>query len=194
METWKEYVSRHQSLVSNSNSENVDLLRELGHALADSAMNFNTIVFTAGNGGSASTADHFTADLSQAKKRTGRSIRSLCLNAHLPLNSAFSNDISYEEALTAQLQNYKSKDHILVVFSASGNSRNIINLLNFATSVGMQTWAFLGFDGGQIIKMKNVKSLIFPDKMRDYGLVENIHLMACHYLIDMTTESLMSQL
>jgi len=187
---WEEYFRRHESLLSDANSEHATSLSQLGHNLIASSMKSNSIVFTAGNGGSASTADHFTADLGQTRKRTGFSIRSICLNSHLGLNSALSNDLSYEDALTSQLMNYESTDHILVVFSASGNSKNIIRLLEFASSVGMQTWAFLGFDGGHILKMKEIKCIHFPDRKRDYGIVENIHLMACHFLIDMITESI----
>gem|GEM_PF-1272899 len=190
VDSWQAYVRRHESISSSIDIECQNRLSQLGHALTESSMKSQSIVFTAGNGGSASTADHFTADLGQTKRRTGLSIRSICLNAHLGLNSAFSNDLSYEDALTAQLKNYASENHILVVFSASGNSKNIIRLLEFASSEGMRSWAFLGFDGGNILKMPEVDCILFQDTKRDYGVVENIHLMACHFLIDLVTESI----
>lgn len=188
MDDWKIYLGRHEFLVSSAAREQSRMLSQLGHALIASSTKSQSIIFTAGNGGSASTADHFTADLGQTKKRTGYPIRSICLNSHVGLNSALSNDLSYEDALMEQLKNFPSNENMLVVFSASGNSKNIIRLLEFASSCGIPSWAFLGFDGGHIFNMKGIKSILFPDKTQNFGLVENIHLMACHFLIDFITE------
>jgi D-sedoheptulose 7-phosphate isomerase len=190
MISWQKYALMHQPVLSEEQAENSDTLTRLGNSLVESSKNDHTIVFTAGNGGSATTAEHFSADLSQTKKRTGNAIRSICLNSPLGINSALSNDLSYEEALATQLKNFNPKSNLLVVFSASGNSKNIINLLNFANSERMESWAFLGFDGGQIMKMKQVNKILFREMNRNYGLVENIHLMACHFLIDFITEAI----
>lgn len=111
-------------------------------------------------------------------------IRSICLNSHLGLNSALSNDLGYDLALENQLRNFEGDTHIVVVFSASGNSSNLIKLLNYAVLRRLQCWAFLGFCGGEIRKNNKIEHLLFTDEEKNYGLVENIHLTASHFVID----------
>jgi len=154
----------------------------------------NSVIFTAGNGGSATTADHFAADLALTKKRVGTRVRSVCLNSHLALNSALANDLGYENSLAEQLENFTSDENILVIFSASGNSQNLLKLLAAATTLGVKSWAFLGFDGGKISKLEAVNTLTFPDELKNYGIAENLHLMAAHYVVEQVNETLKKQL
>ena len=165
-------------------------LSSLISRLAQVSQDKTSLVFTAGNGGSATTADHFAADLSLTNKRIGYPIPAICLNSHLGLNSALSNDISYEFALSEQLKNFRSGKHLLIVFSASGNSKNLLNLLNTAAKMGIESWAFLGFSGGEIARMSEVNTLTFFDKLHNYGVAENAHLLACHYVIEQTNLAL----
>ena len=182
MNEWNEYLELNYKIVSAP-----DLGSKL-NLLSDQIMELvqekSGILFTAGNGGSATTADHFAADLSLTNKRVGEKIRASCLNSHLGLNSALANDIHYADALSEQLKNYESDCHLLISFSASGNSSNLINLHNTASKMGIQSWSFLGFDGGEILKIDKVNTVLFPDSLKNYGIVENIHLMACHYMVE----------
>ena len=73
---------------------------------------------------------------------------------------------------------------LLIVFSASGNSKNIVRLLQGANYYKIPSWAFLGFNGGVIATMPNVKSILFMDDVQNYGLIENVHLSATHFVID----------
>jgi len=139
---------------------------------------------TAGNGGSASTAEHFAADLSQMEKRTGHSVRAFCLNSQVALSSAFANDLGFEKVLAQQLSPYRNLNFLFIAFSASGNSANILNAINYSLSLNKKTFCFLGFDGGNALKVKNLECIYFPDNFKNYGVVENLHLLACHYIVD----------
>lgn len=181
---WKTYLNQLEYLAYLDYEKNSEALEFLVQSIIECASSENGVVFTAGNGGSATTADHFAADLSLSKKRYGKPIRSICLNSHLGLNSALSNDLGYEFALESQLENFGGTSHIVVVFSASGNSSNLIKLINSAVSRELQCWAILGFNGGEIAKIKKIKHIIFLDKESNYGLTENIHLAASHFVIE----------
>ena len=183
MNSWGKYLKEQNDLLLSNNEIN-DKLEHLSQSIFRKSEEVNSVVFTAGNGGSATTADHFAADLSLSRKRSGKLLRSICLNAHLGLNTALSNDISYEESLSSQLENYLDGPSTVVVFSASGNSKNIVRVLEVASSAKIECWAFLGFDGGEAIKLTGVNSVLFPDKLRDYGRLENAHLMAAHFVVD----------
>ena len=182
MSDWKKYIEQNTAIAS---SPRIDKhLSTLISRLAQISRAKTALIFTAGNGGSATTADHFAADLALTNKRVGHKIPAICLNSHLGLNSALSNDMSYELALSEQLKNFAFGEHLLIIFSASGNSRNLINLINTATDLGIECWAFLGFNGGEIVKMTEVNILVFSDNLFNYGIVENVHLAACHFIIE----------
>lgn len=148
----------------------------------------NSLVFTIGNGGSASTAEHFSADLAQMEVRTGHAIRSFCLNSQIALSSAFANDYDYFCTFEKQLSPFKTSNYILVAFSASGNSSNVLNAVRFSLADDKKVFCFVGFDGGEVIKIDSIKSIFFPDQNKNYGIAENLHLAAAHYVIDKLIE------
>ena len=185
-------MQMHTAVLEKSDVEMA--LGELVTEIVQLSANPNSVIFTAGNGGSAATADHFSADLALTNKRVGTRVRSVCLNSHLALNSALANDIGYEYALAEQLENFNSQNNSLVVFSASGNSKNLLRLLDVADTSGVSSWAFLGFDGGQISHLKTTRSITFPDELKNYGVAENLHLMAAHYVVDQVNSALKKKL
>lgn len=82
--------------------------------------NGNT-VFVCGNGGSASTAEHFTNDLFSV------GVRAVCLNSNVSIITMIANDYGYGYIFSKQLRIYAEPNDLLVVFSCSGKSLNIIN-------------------------------------------------------------------
>jgi D-sedoheptulose 7-phosphate isomerase len=95
-----------------------------------------------------------------------------------------SNDVSYEKALALQLENSFRKNDILIAFSASGSSINIIESIICAQNCSADVYSFTGFDGGKIQEINGINKIHINSKMGKYGEIENIHLMICHYIID----------
>ena len=186
MQSFSEYISSQNAIANKIQSDQT--LNQLIDSIYNLAKDSNSIVFTIGNGGSASTAEHFSADLSQMEKRTGHAIRSFCLNSQIALSSAFANDYDYSSVLTRQLSSFKNSNFILVAFSASGSSTNILEAIKFSLEVKKEVHSFIGFDGGKIIDIKQVNVIYFPDEKKDYGIIENLHLTASHYVVDKLVE------
>ncbi len=182
MNNFLEYVTS-QNLVASS-IYSTSALDHLTESIFNLTSDPNSLVFTIGNGGSASTAEHFSADLAQMEIRTGHAVRSFCLNSQIALSSAFANDYDYFSSFEKQLSPFKTSNYILVAFSASGNSINVLNAMRFSLAVNKEVFCFVGFDGGEAIKIDSIKSIFFPDPNRNYGIVENLHLAAAHYVID----------
>lgn len=130
-------------------------------------------VITAGNGGSASTAEHLSSDL------MARGVPSMCLSGNTSFLTGIANDISYVRSLSKGLECFSSDKIILVVFSVSGNSENLIDLVDLASDRGVPVFSLLGKDGG-LLKKKSWKTAIV--KSDDYGLVESLHLLGVHIL------------
>ena len=145
-------------------------------------------VYVAGNGGSAATAAHWTNDLGKRTKHSGRSpIRVMCLADNTPWLTALANDEGYERVFSGQLENFARAGDLLVVISASGNSPNVVQALEFAKSKGLVTVGFLGFDGGVAKNMVDECVWIATEK-GDYELVEDCHMVLCHILTKCLSE------
>jgi len=186
MQSFSDYIS-FQNAIGNEIQSDLSL-NHIIDSIWNLAKDSNSIVFTIGNGGSASTAEHFSADLGQMEKRAGHAIRSFCLNSQIALSSAFANDYDYSSVIKRQLSSFKNSNYILVAFSASGSSKNILEAINFSLEIKKEVHCFIGFNGGEILKIKNANVIYFPDTRKDYGIVENLHLTASHYVVDRLVE------
>lgn len=80
-------------------------------------------VFVCGNGGSAATAEHFTNDL------FSKGIKAICLNSNTSIMTMIANDFGYEHVFSKQLDVYTNLDDLLIVFSVSGESPNILEAI-----------------------------------------------------------------
>lgn len=94
-------------------------------------------IFFAGNGGSAATASHFAQDLAEVGRKAGSKIfKTMSLTDNTSFITAVGNDYGYEKIFVIQMaENFKEKD-VLVVLSASGNSPNVIEAVEYAKDVG----------------------------------------------------------
>ena len=186
MVSFSEYIASQNAIAGSIND--TTSLENLVDSIWNLAKNSNSIVFTIGNGGSASTAEHFSADLGQMGVRTGQTVRSFCLNSQIALSSAFANDHDYSSVIARQLSSFKNSNFILIAFSASGSSKNILEAIKFSLEIKKEVHCFIGFDGGEILNIKKANIIYFPDSRKDYGIVENLHLTASHYVIDRLVE------
>ena len=172
----------HERLVeviqSNANCINIGIERMSNEILEASERGNN--VWVIGNGGSASTAEHFETDLAYIRHDNLRFYPSVsALTANSSLTTAISNDISYEDIFGVILNRRGKSGDFLITISASGNSLNILNAIVQAKTQGIATFSLLGFDGGQASKISD-DSLVVLTQSGEYGIVEDIHLSICH--------------
>ena len=143
-------------------------------------------VFTFGNGGSGSTAVHFTSDLMKtAIKPNTKRIRAISLNDNMPLTTAWANDSSYDRVFQEPLENLMKSGDVVIAISASGNSKNVLNAIEFARLNGGTTVGLTGFDGGAL-KEKVAVPVIVPSN--DMLRIEDTHLLICHLLVRLIRE------
>lgn len=139
-------------------------------------------IYIAGNGGSAATATHLANDLGKATKRNGnRPIRVICLSDNISWFSALANDEGYDRVFTGQLENFARPGDVLIVISASGNSQNLVDAVEFANRAGMVTVGILGFDGGRLKGLVD-ECLWLESEIGLYGPVETGHCLLCDML------------
>jgi D-sedoheptulose 7-phosphate isomerase len=143
-------------------------------------INQNASIWIVGNGGSASTAEHFETDLHFIRSKSITKFPKVAaLTSNSSLISAISNDIGYESIFSIQLLRKARRGDLCILISASGNSENLINAVRAAKELGIFTIGILGFDGGQLSNLVDLPLLV-KTKKGMYGPVEDIHLSICH--------------
>jgi len=137
-------------------------------------------LFLAGNGGSAANANHLAADLIYGVNQQGRgAFRVHSLASNPSVLTCLGNDIGFENVFSHQLEALAESGDLLLVFSGSGNSPNILNVLKAAKKIGVTSVALLGYDGGGAKTLADLP-LHFP--IHDMQAVEDLHMMAGHLL------------
>lgn len=156
--------------------------RVLSHVMRilETAHREERTLFIAGNGGSASTANHMANDLSLGvAKEGGQGFKAVALTANVAVMTALGNDDGYDQLFAGQLRTLGSEGDVLLVITGSGNSPNIVEAVRAAREKGMLTIGFLGCGGGDVSKDCDV-SLVIPSD--DYGPIEDAHMMLDHLL------------
>ena len=171
-----EYVNQKNNLLKNIDFEELNRIINL----LKKCFKNNNIVYTCGNGGSSSLADHFTCDfIKQSNNKTNLQVKSISLTSNFSLISAIANDINFDEIFSFQIEKLCKKNDVLFLFSVSGNSPNLVKAIKKAKKMSVKTVSFTGFDGGKLAKMSDL-NLNFP--IANYGIVEDCHVSLMHYL------------
>lgn len=137
-------------------------------------------LYIAGNGGSASTANHMANDLGLGvAKDGGRGFDVVSLSSNMATLTALGNDDGYDQIFSGQLRTLGTRGDTLLVITGSGNSPNILEALRVAKAKGMVTLGFLGRGGGKAAADCDI-SLVVPSD--DYGPIEDAHMMLDHLL------------
>lgn len=148
-------------------------------------------IYSAGNGGSAATASHIANDLLKGC-RVGNQIgfKAISLSDTVPVITCLGNDYSYDEVYSIQIDTNGQQGDLLIVFSGSGNSENIVRAVESAKKIGMKTIGFLGRDGG---KLKNICDIYIIAPTNSMEQIEDIHLSYEHALVSTLSNKLREQ-
>jgi D-sedoheptulose 7-phosphate isomerase len=149
-------------------------------ALLETAINQGRTIFSCGNGGSASIANHLHCDvLKGAQADTGLRPKVVSLAGPLELLTAIANDFAYAEVFVFPLRTLAAPGDLLITVSSSGNSENIVRAVEWARSNGLKSIAMTGFSGGRSAPIADVNLHV---QAENYGIVEDIHQSLMHCL------------
>ncbi len=134
-------------------------------------------VVTCGNGGSAAEALHFSEELVGRYRSDRPAIPAICLNADPTALTCIANDFGFDEIFARQCEALLAADDVLVVFTTSGRSVNLLRALDVARERRAATVGFLGGDGGPALDRCDV-SIIVPGP--DSAAIQEVHQMLMH--------------
>jgi D-sedoheptulose 7-phosphate isomerase len=175
-----DFAANYKNLLSRA-LDTIDLgAIESAVKLLHQARENGQTIFVCGNGGSASTASHFACDMVKGASYARESrFRIMALTDSLPTITAYSNDVTYECVFAEQLKNFARAGDVVIAISGSGNSPNVIRAIEYAGSIGCETIALTGRDGGQLGPLANVEIRVAEPHM---GRIEDGHMVVCHIL------------
>ena len=144
------------------------------------ARNNKKHIFIMGNGGSASTASHFCCDFNKGMSYLKEDkFKMICLNDNIPTMLAYANDVSYDNVFVEQLKNFLEEGDLVIGISGSGNSKNVLNAIDYANKQGAVTVGLTGFNGGAL---KQISKYSVNADVNDMQITEDIHMMICHLI------------
>jgi phosphoheptose isomerase len=134
-------------------------------------------VLTAGNGGSAADALHLAEELVGRFDKERPSLPAICLSADPTLLTCIGNDYGFERLFSRQIEGLAKPGDILVVFTTSGKSPNLLAAIESARRKGVVTVALLGKDGGPMKGMADYE-IIVPSSVT--ARIQEIHTFILH--------------
>lgn len=138
-------------------------------------------VFLCGNGGSAGNANHLANDfMYPLSKRKGSGIRVHALSSNPAIVTCLANDEGYDQVFAYQLAVQARAGDVLIAFSGSGNSANILRALEEARRLQMRSYAVLAFSGGAAKALADVPIHFVVDDMQ---IAEDTQTIVCHMII-----------
>ena len=176
-EFFSDYASRLQGVLSTADWSNVSLLAsDMLRCWKEKRQ-----VFICGNGGSAGNAIHLANDfLYGVAKKTGAGMRVQALSANPAVITCLGNDAGYDHIFSEQLAVLAQSGDLLIALSGSGNSPNIVRVIEQAKAMDVKSFALLGFSGGKCKDLANIP-IHFP--VNDMQIAEDLQIIVGHMLM-----------
>ena len=174
----------NSSIQSHSEALNLIDEKKIHHAsdLIIKSLSGNNTIFWCGNGGSASQANHLSAELIGGMYKDKKSpFKSVCLNVDTAFITAWSNDDSFDNIFARQLESLAKSGDILIALSTSGNSKNIINAVQYCNENDIKIISLTGFDGG---RLKDYSDININIPIKNTQRIQEMHILIGHIICD----------
>ena len=156
----------------------VERLEAWGERLAD-VLAAGGRLLAVGNGGSAAEAQHLTAELVGRFRSERQPLSAICLHGDTSSLTAIANDYGAEEAFARQVRAHGRPGDVLIAFSTSGRSPNVVRAVEAANALGIATW---GLTGGAPSPLADLCDDVLRIRTADAATTQELHLVALHVL------------
>ncbi|WEV69212.1 SIS domain-containing protein [Bifidobacterium sp. ESL0775] len=154
---------------------------KIGEMMRESLAKGGTI-YTLGNGGSEADAQHFTGELIGHYKLNRRPVRAVTIGTDATTTSCISNDYSFEEIFSRQLEALALPGDVVVAFTTSGRSQNIVNALKASQQRGATTVLMSGANKGPADEYADY---IFRSPTDKTPRIQEVHTFVLHVISNM---------
>ncbi|GAB4028639.1 MAG: D-sedoheptulose 7-phosphate isomerase [Elusimicrobiota bacterium] len=179
MKDIEKVIEAHNSAVEKF-SRSLSSIEKASLLLISCLKNGNKILLC-GNGGSAADCQHFAAELTGRFQKERKGLAAIALTVDTSALTAISNDYTFAEVFARQVEALGKQGDVLVSFSTSGNSENIIRAMAKASSLGMKNLAITGRGG----KMASMADICISVDETITARIQEVHSLAVHILCEM---------
>ncbi|MDA9956144.1 SIS domain-containing protein [Candidatus Pelagibacter sp.] len=147
----------------------------------------NKNIYVCGNGGASSISNHLLCDFNKNIKNSskGNNLKPkvISFSSNTDLLTAIANDISYDNIFSHQLENFARKGDLLILFSCSGTSKNIIKVAQFAKIKKIEIISFTAFK--RLSKLEALSKIFMNLNINNYGIAEDVFQSIMHIISQM---------
>lgn len=181
----KKTTQDHITAISESIEFCKDDIIRLSDKITNALKNEKKILIF-GNGGSAADAQHVAAEFINRFKKERIPLPAIALTTDTSILTAISNDYSFDEIFSKQVQALCNKGDIVIGISTSGNSPNVIRALIAAKEKGGFTVSFIG---GKSCKMSEISDMTIAVKSTDTPRIQEVQIFIFHILCEMVEKN-----
>ena len=180
----------HASLIKAvaDSGASLDQLDRCASLVADSLQDGHKVM-TAGNGGSAADALHLSEELVGRYKNNRRGLPAIALPSDGTNLTCIGNDFGFDQIFARQVEALGAAGDVLILFTSSGNSANLIQAMQMAKTRGVKTVALLGRGGGKMKGQADVEWIVPSDQG---SRVQELHGWAIHVILEVVEDRLFS--
>ena len=169
-----------EKLESIKNNDFCEKIEKISNVIINALKN-NKKIMIAGNGGSASDAQHFAGEIVGRFLIERKGLAAIALNTDTSVITCIANDYSYDDIFSRQIEGIGQEGDVFIGISTSGNSKNIIKAIEMCKQNNIETISFIGKDGGELKKLSD-NYLLIPYKST--ARVQEHHIMAIHLICE----------
>ena len=171
-------LQAHKETIEKTIELMIPQIEEASKMLVETLKNGNKVLLC-GNGGSASDAQHISAELVGRYKKERRGLPAIALTTDTSALTAISNDYGFDRIFDRQVEALVNEGDLLIGISTSGNSLNVLSAMLLAKEMGAKTLGLSGKGGGKLNYACDV-NLVVPSE--DTPRIQEMHILIGHIL------------
>ena len=171
-------LQAHKETLEKTIEVMIPEIEEASKIVIDTLKSGNKVLLC-GNGGSASDAQHISAELTGRYKTERKALSAIALNTDSSAMTAISNDYGYDRVFDRQVEALARDGDLLIAISTSGNSMNILSALAVAKLLGCRTIGLSGKDGGDMNRLSHLNLVVPSD---DTPRIQEMHILIGHII------------
>lgn len=150
-------------------------------------------ILTCGNGGSAADAQHFSSEMLNRFERERPGLPAIALTTDTSTITSIANDYQFEDIFAKQVRALGQPRDVLICYTTSGNSANILNAVAAAHDRAMSVIAISGKDGGALANLLHDADIEIRAPSKSTARIQETHLLITHCLCDMIDHRLFGE-
>jgi D-sedoheptulose 7-phosphate isomerase len=183
----EEELKIHTRIMEQTVKESTQVIRAIAGCLVECFRNGNKVM-VCGNGGSAADSQHMVAEFINRFRMDRAALPAIALTVDTSTLTAIGNDSSFEFTFSRQVEALARAGDVLIAFSTSGGSPNVLKALDVAHALGVKAIGFTGEKGHPTMTPKCDLCLIVPSS--DTPRIQEVHEFLWHAVCGMVEQAL----